>query len=56
VQQAVDQHRAVARRQDEAITVGPARLGGIELQELAKSTVATSAMPIGMPGWPLLAA
>ncbi|MNX84449.1 hypothetical protein D3C86_1162460 [compost metagenome] len=33
VQQAVDQHRAVARRQDEAVAVGPVGAAGVELQE-----------------------
>ena len=33
VQQGVDQHRAVARRQDEAVAVGPVRAAGVELQK-----------------------
>ena len=32
VQQRVDQHRAVAGRQDETVAVGPVRIGGVELQ------------------------
>ncbi len=49
VQQRVDQHRAVAGRQHEAVAVGPVRIGRIELQDIRDhSTVATSAMPIGM--------
>ena len=36
VQQAVDQHRAMPRRQDEPVAVGPARLGGVELEEFGK--------------------
>ena len=32
VEQRVDQHRAMARRQHEAVAVGPFGLGGIELQ------------------------
>ena len=33
VQQRVEQHRAVAGRQHEAVAVRPARIGGVELQE-----------------------
>ena len=33
VQQRVEQHRAVAGRQHEAVAVGPARVGGVEFQE-----------------------
>ena len=32
VEQGVDQHRAVAGRQDEAVAVGPVRIGRVELQ------------------------
>ena len=32
VQQCIEQHRAVACRQDEAVAVGPVGIGGIELQ------------------------
>ena len=32
MEQRVDQHRAVAGRQDEAVAVGPVRVGGIVLQ------------------------
>jgi hypothetical protein len=35
VQQGIEQHRAVAGRQHEAVAVGPVGLGGVELQELA---------------------
>ena len=33
MQQRIEQHRAVARRQHEAVAVRPGRIGGIELQE-----------------------
>ena len=33
VEQGVEQHRAVARRKDEAVAVGPRRVGGVELEE-----------------------
>ena len=35
-EQRIQQHRAVAGRQHEAVAVGPARLGGVELQEPGK--------------------
>ena len=34
IEQRIEQHRAVAGRQDEAVAVGPVRVGGIVLQEL----------------------
>ena len=34
MQQRIEQHRAVAGREDEAVAVGPVRLRGVELQEL----------------------
>ena len=52
IEQRVEQHRAVAGREHEAVAVGPLRLLGIEAENLVKRTVAMSAMPIGMPGWP----
>ena len=55
VQQRIEQHRAVAGREHEAVAVGPVGMRRIEFEELLHSTVATSAMPIGMPGWPLCA-
>jgi hypothetical protein len=36
VEQRIKQHRAVAGRQDEAIAVGPVRIGRVELQELGE--------------------
>src|SRR5690242_10333118 len=39
VQQRVKQHRGVAGRQDEAIAVGPKRIGGIEIQLLLPQVV-----------------
>ena len=35
MQQRIEQHRAVAVREDEAVAVGPMRRGGIEFEELA---------------------
>ena len=35
-QQRIEQHRAMARRQHKAVAVGPAGLGGVELQEARK--------------------
>ena len=57
VEQGVDQHRAVAGRQDEAVAVGPVRIGRVELQmpgEQARSR--HRPCPSACPGWPLLAA
>ena len=34
IEQRIEQHRAVAGRQDETVAVGPVRVGGIVLQEL----------------------
>ena len=34
VEQRVEQHRAVAGRQHEAVAIGPVRIGGVEFQEL----------------------
>ena len=34
IEQRIEQHRAVAGRQHEAVAVGPARVGGIEFEEL----------------------
>ncbi len=39
VEQAVEQHRSVSRRQDETIAVGPAGVGGIVLQEMRPQDV-----------------
>ena len=36
MQQRIEQHRAVAGRQDEAVTVRPVRVGGVELEELGE--------------------
>ena len=55
VQQRVEQHRAVAGREHEAVAVGPRRIGGVVTRKRVQSTDATSAMPMGMPGWPDLA-
>ena len=53
MEQRIEQHRAVAGRQHEAVAVGPVRVGGDRTSgTCVNSTVATSAMPIGMPGWP----
>jgi cell division protein ZapA len=45
----------VAGRQDEAVAIRPVGVRGSNFRNLVNSTVATSAMPIGMPGWPELA-
>ena len=56
MQQRVQQHRAVAVGQHEAVAVEPARVGRIVAQVPAtRAPRAISAMPIGMPGWPELA-
>ena len=52
IEQRIEQHRTVTVREHEAVPVGPVGARGIELEELPKSTVATSARPSGMPGWP----
>ena len=36
MQKRIEQHRAVAGRQDEAVAVGPVRLRGVELHELGE--------------------
>ena len=36
MQQRIEQHRAVAGRQDEAVAIGPVGLRGIELQEFGE--------------------
>ena len=36
IQQRIEQHRPVARRQDEAVAVGPLGVGGVKAQELAE--------------------
>ena len=56
VQQAVQEHRAMPARQDEAVPVGPGRRGRVEPSACGvNSAVATSANPRGRPGWPELA-
>ena len=55
IEQRVEQHRAVAGRQDEAVAVGPVRVGGSNFRKRVNSTVAMSAQPMGRPGWPELA-
>ena len=55
VEQGIKEHRAVARREDKSVAVRPLGRPGIELQERVKRTVAASAMPMGIPGWPDLA-
>ena len=36
IKQGVQQHRSVSSRQDEAVAVGPVRVGGVELQDVAE--------------------
>ena len=56
IEQRIEQHRAVAGRQDEAVAVGPVRgLRDRISGSGVNSTVAMSAQPIGRPGWPELA-
>ncbi len=50
MQQRIEQHRAVTGGQHETVAIRPGRIGRIELRKRENSTVATSAMPIGMPG------
>jgi hypothetical protein len=52
MQQRIEQHRAVAGRQHEAVAVRPVRIGGSNFRNCVNSTVAMSAAPIGRPGWP----
>ena len=57
VQQRVEQHRAVAGRQHEAVAVGPVRVGGVELQELReqhRGDVGHAHRQAGMAGLRLL--
>ncbi len=56
MQQAIEQHRAVAGRQHEAVAVGPvADRRRRTSATCVNSTVAMSAAPSGRPGWPELA-
>ena len=56
IEQRIEQHRAVAGRQDEAVAVGPVRVVRDRTSgTLVNSTVAMSAQPMGRPGWPELA-
>ena len=57
MQQRIEQHRAVAGRQHEAVAVGPVGLGGIEFQELAEQhgrDVGHAHRHAGMAGFRLL--
>ena len=57
VEQGVDQHRAVAGRQHEAVAVGPFRIGRIVLQIFASTARSRRRpCPSACPGWPILAA
>ncbi len=55
VERGIEQHRAVAGREDEAVAIGPVGVRGSNFITLVKSTVAMSAQPMGRPGWPELA-
>jgi hypothetical protein len=55
VQQRVEQHRAVPGREHEAVAPAPGGSCADQRSQRVQSTAATSAMPIGMPGWPELA-
>ena len=55
MQQAVQQHRAVAGRKDKAVAVEPVGIGRIVFRKRVHSTYAIGAAPSGRPGWPLLA-
>ena len=52
IEQRIEQHRAVAGRQHEAVAVGPVGAAGSNFRNCVNSTVATSAAPMGRPGWP----
>ena len=57
IQQRIQQHRAVAGRQDEAVAVRPFRVGGVEFQELRKQhggDVGRAHRQAGMAGFRLL--
>ena len=57
MQQRIDQHRAVAGREHEAVAVGPGRIGRIEFQELREQhgrDVGRAHRQAGMAGFRLL--
>ena len=57
MQQRIEQHRAVAGRQHEAVAVGPGRVGGIEFQEAGEQDgrhVGRAHRQAGMAGFGLL--
>ncbi len=57
MEQRVDQHRAVAGRQHEAVAVGPGRIGRIEFQEAREQhgrDVGRAHRQAGMAGFRLL--
>ena len=57
IEQRVEQHRAVAGREHEAVAVGPGRIGGIEFQELREQhgrDVGGAHRQAGMAGFRLL--
>ena len=53
IEQRIEQHRAVAGRQHEAVAIRPVRSRSASyFRKRVNSTVAMSAVPIGRPGWP----
>ncbi len=55
VQQAVEQHAAVAGREHEAVPVGPVRVARVVLEVALPQHVGHRRGPSGSPGWPELA-
>ena len=56
VEQAVEQGRTVAGRENEAVAVGPFRILRVEMHELGEQDVGHGGGASGRPGWPELAA
>ena len=57
IKQRIEQHRAVAGGQHEAVAVGPGRIGGIEFEKLAEQhgrDIGRAHRQAGMPGLGLL--
>jgi hypothetical protein len=50
VEESVEQRRGVARREDEAVAVGPARVVGVESQDVAPQGVADRGQAHGRAG------
>ena len=56
VQRGVEQHRGMAAGEDEAVAIGPLRLGRIVAEDLVEKHVGGRGRAMGVPGCPLLAA